>query len=173
MKERLSFPAVLILLIPLVFIYFLSTSPSYRYFDEDDAGFLISFKKTTDRVHLCDDEELSRFKEAAKHRRKHMQKVDRICGSRERVPLKLKVWIDDKVVLDKKIMPSGVNQDSSTYVYQEFIFPKGKHKIRIAMKGSRGDDPEFDYFFEDTILFSSRQRTVVDFDTVEEKFYLA
>lgn len=172
-KDRLTIPAILLLLSPVVLIYFLSTWPTYRYHAEDDAALLVSFKKVTDRVHLCDEEELQEFKAASKERRPHMQRADRICGSRERVPLGLYVWIDGEQALGKEIMPSGIRNDSPVYVYEEFIIPKGEHKVKVAIKSTRGEDTEYDFVFEDTFTFSGLDKIVIDYDPIEEYLFRA
>lgn len=171
MKDRLTVWAVILLLSPAPLIYFLSDSPSYRYYGEDVGGVIISFKRVTERRSLCDEEELEQFRKEAKLRRPHMQRADRVCGSRERVPLRLKVWIDGETALDKEIIPSGIRQDSATYVYEKFVLPLGAHTIKVAMKDTRDDAEEFDHSFEGTVTLESRDKVVIDFDSVTERFF--
>ncbi|MGK7345637.1 MAG: hypothetical protein ACNS63_07495 [Candidatus Nitrospinota bacterium M3_3B_026] len=170
MKDRLTVWAVILLLSPAPLVYFLSDSPSYSYYSDDVGGVIISFKRVTERRSLCDEEELEEFKKEAKLRRPHMQRADRVCGSRERVPLRLKVWIDGETALDKQIVPSGIRQDSATYVYEKFILPLGSHAIKVAIKDTRDGDETFGHSFEGTVTLESRDKVVIGFDSVSERF---
>ena len=49
-KDRLSIPAILVLMAPVVFVYQFSTSPAFTYHSDDEARLIVSFKKMTDRL---------------------------------------------------------------------------------------------------------------------------
>ncbi len=144
----------------------------YMYHTEDQSELVISFMKTTKRVRLCDEQELKEFKEKASKRRKHMQREGRECGSRERVPLKIKVWINGGQTLDKLVRPSGFGRDGVTFVYERFGLKQGDHQIKVAMVDHRKDKSGFDYPFEKTLNFESRRIVVVDFDSAIDEFQI-
>jgi len=165
-KPRLSPLAMLVLAIPAVIVGVFSTWPSHTFTDPGMMGIIISFKKVTDKAHTCDERELAEFHAAAAKRLKHMRRANMECGSRERVPLGLAIWVDDVQMADIKLPPSGIHKDSACYIYEKFLFPAGERRVKIAMRSSRGaKDGEFDYKFETVVKGGSRSAIVVSFDS--------
>lgn len=172
-KENLTLPGIIVLMLPFAFIYFFSSSPSYKFSSDQEAGLIVSFKKFTDRVHTCSEEEKDELVEKTKNLRPHIRYRKSLpCGSRERVPLGLKIWIDNKVVADKIIIAAGFKNDRACYPFEKFIIPTGKHHIKIAMRDSKKDDNKFDYFFEKIFSFDERKIIVVSFDSENQKFFV-
>jgi len=171
-KERLSLPGILTLVAPVALIGFFSTSPAYRYHAEDQAQLTVSFKMHTERERLCDEKELEQFKEAAEHRRKHMQRASRVCGSRERVPLHLKVLIDGSAALDEKIAPSGLRSDGPTFVYAKFLLAAGAHRIKVMGRDYRSEEGAYPYVFDEKISFGRREIVVIDFSQENKKLQI-
>lgn len=176
--KRLPFGGALMLMTPIVFIYFFSTSPQYTFFQENEAELVVSFKKTTARVHLCDEEELAEFKAEAKSRRKHMRRAGRVCGSRERFPLELVVWVDGKKHMANRYTPPGLRSDGPVFVYERFTIDKGGHEVKISVRDYReGSEegrsrPAEPRLLTKDLEFDSRQRIVVDYDVEEDRLYI-
>ncbi len=171
-NERLSLPAILILVAPVLLIGFFSTSPAYEYNKPDDSMLIVSFKKSTMRLTLCTQEELKKFKAVAKSRRKHMQRASRVCGSRERAPLALTIWLDGKKVTDKHIFPSGLRNDGLVFVYDRFKLPKGNHKVKINISDHRKDGSGEAVSFSENIKFAEREVVVVEYDKGSNKLFV-
>lgn len=172
-KPGLSPLAMLVLAIPAVVVGVFSTWPAHTFTDPGVMGIIVSFKKVTDKAHTCDERELAEFHAAAAKRPKHMQRANMECGSRERVPLGLAIWVDDVQMADIKLPPSGVHRDSACYIYKKFLFPAGERRVRIAMRSSRGaKDGEFDYKFETVVKGESRSAIVVSFDSEKNVFQI-
>lgn len=168
---RLSPLAMLVLALPAVFIGIFATWPAHTFSDHGSMGIIVSFKKVTDKAHLCDERELAEFHAAAEKRLKHMRRANMECGSRERVPLGLAIWVDGAQMADIKLPPSGIHKDSACYVYQKFLFPAGERKVKIAMRSSRDTkDGEYDYEYESVIKGDSRSAVVVSFDSETNEF---
>jgi hypothetical protein len=172
-KPRLSPLAMLVLAIPAVIVGVFSTWPAHTFTDPGMMGIIISFKKVTDKAHTCDEQELADFHAAAAKRLKHMRRANMECGSRERVPLGLAIWVDDVQMANIKLPPSGIHSDSACYIYERFLFPAGERRVKIAMRSSRGTkDGEFDYKFETVVKGGSRSAIVVSFDSVKNVFQI-
>jgi len=171
-NQRLSTPAILILVAPILLIGFFSTSPAYEYNKPDDSMLIVSFKKSTVRVKLCSEEELKEFKAIAKTRRPHMQRASRVCGSRERVPLALAIWLDGEKVTDKHIFPSGLRNDGLAFVYDRFKLTKGNHKVRINISDHRKKESGEAVSFSENIKFDGREIVVVEYDKGTNKLFV-
>lgn len=170
-KPRLSPLATLVLALPVVFIGVFATWPAHTFTDPSLMGIIVSFKKVTDKAHLCDERELAEFHAAAEKRAKHMRRANMECGSRERVPLKLAIWVDGAKMADIKLSPSGIHRDSACYIYQKFLFPAGERKVKIAMSGSRdAKEGEYEYEYEAVIKGGGRSAIVVSFDSENNVF---
>ncbi|MBF0291525.1 MAG: hypothetical protein HQK86_05145 [Nitrospinae bacterium] len=170
-KPGLSPFAMFVLAFPVVFVGVFSTWPAHTFTDPSLMGIIVSFKKITDKAHLCDERELAEFNAAAEKRLKHMRGVNRECGSRERVPLKLAIWVDGAKMADIKLPPSGIHKDSACYIYQKFLFPAGERKVKIAMSGSRdAKEGEYEYEYEVVVKGESRSAIVVSFDSENNVF---
>ena len=67
---RLSLLAMLVLALPAVFIGIFATWPAHTFSDPGSMGIIVSFKKVTDKAHLCDERELAEFHAAEAKRLK-------------------------------------------------------------------------------------------------------
>ncbi|MDH5509062.1 MAG: hypothetical protein OEZ32_01780 [Nitrospinota bacterium] len=164
MKERrLSPGGVIMLFMPVVFIYLFSTWPSYEFYAPNESQLLISLKKRTEKTHICDEKEREAFMEEIASKPKHMQVVHRECGSRDRVPLELKIWLDGVESLSKVIKPAGIRSDGVVFVYEKFTFKSGPHDIRITMRDFK-DNPKIKvHEFKEHLDFQPRKVTLVSY----------
>lgn len=161
-KDRLSIPAILILMAPVAFVYQFSTSPAFTYHDEDEARLIVSFKKMTDRLTTCTDEEREAREEAAKSRRKHMQRMPKTCGSREKLPVDVEVILDGKTAFSKKHHPVGLHGDGFVYVYKRFDLAKGKTHVKVSVKEYREDGSGASLAFDEDVDFAPREVKVLE-----------
>jgi len=175
MKKRIPPVGILVYALPAILIYFFSASPAYKFHDENHAALVIGIKYLTGKVHVCGEEEVRRFlAKQAKKERDHLRKRARACGSRERVPLKLAVWLDGKNILSKEYEPSGFHNDENTFVFEKFVVPEGSHLLKIKMHDSRKEgEVKTGYGFERTIDFEKRKIIVVDFDAIAGQFEIS
>ncbi|MDH5637160.1 MAG: hypothetical protein OEZ04_01565 [Nitrospinota bacterium] len=162
-KRKITFSGGIMLFMPVVFIYLFSTWPSYEFYKPDESQLLVSLKKRTEKSHLCDEKEREAFMEEIASKPKHMQVVHRECGSRGRVPLELKIWLDGKESLTKVIKPAGLRSDGVVFVYEKFTFQSGPHDIKITMRDFK-DDPNMKvHVFQEHIDFQPRKVTLVTY----------
>ncbi|MBI4665066.1 MAG: hypothetical protein HY751_01515 [Nitrospinae bacterium] len=169
---RLNIIGLIILMAPALAVGVFSDWPGYRFNAEDTMGVIVSFKKVTDRVHLCDEKELAEFHAQAEKRLKHMRRANAECGSRERVPLQLVIWIDGALKAELEVIPAGIRRDGACYVYRRFILPAGEHEIKVAMKDSVGDGDEYDYEYKTTVNGQARRAVVISFESGKESFVI-
>ncbi len=165
---------MIVLILPIIAIYFLATDPAHTFDAKDDAAFIISIKHTTDKEHICTENEVEEFlaKEAEKGR-KHLRKMASMCGSRERVPLRLIVRLDGKEIINKQYLPAGFHRDGAVFIYKKFILPSGKHTIKAAMRDSKAESgDEFNYNLEETVELDGLGVIVLDFDETEDRLKL-
>ena len=160
-KDRLSIPAILVLMAPVVFVYQFSTSPAFTYHSDDEARLIVSFKKMTDRLTHCTEAERQARIEEAKTRRKHMRRQSNTCGSREKIPLDVEVFLDGKAVFSKRHYPVGFHGDGFIYVYKRFDIPKGKTHLKTLVTEYREDGSGASISFEEDVDFSSREVKVL------------
>lgn len=167
---KLSVTAILVLMAPVVLIHQLSASPAHTYSAADEALLIVSFKKITSRAKECGEQELKAYKKHEKQRRKHMQRTRKACGSRERVPVDVDVWIDGRKAFAKRHFPSGYHMDGYAYVYKRFRLKSGPHKVKVTAREQK-DGGGRSYIFNDTIEFNSRRVVVVEFDKEKDRFF--
>lgn len=168
---RLNPIAMLILALPALFVGVFSTCPTHTVNPAGSMGIIVSFKKVTDKARGCDERELAEFEAQLAKRLKHMRRANMECGSRERVPLGLAIWIDGEKLKDVNISPSGLSKDSAVYVYEKFVFPAGERKVKIALRSGRNTkEGEFDYEHETVIKGENRSLVVLSFDMEQNVF---
>lgn len=170
-NKKLSITAILILMAPVVLIYHLSTSPAYTYSAKDDAMLIVSFKKLPAKAEECNEEELKANDEYLKKRRKHMQRTRRVCGSRERVPMDVNLWINGENAFAQRHFPAGFYTDGYIYVYKQFKLKSGSYKVKVTAREQKEGGGR-SYVFEDTIEFNDRRVVVVDFDKGTDRFFV-
>lgn len=173
-KNRLSLLGGLVFFIPAVLVYFLSASPTYTFSEKNDSSLIIGMKHLTNKVHTCTEEEVRLFLEnEAKKKITHLRKRAKACGSRNREPIKLIVWLDGKEIVNKGYQPSGFFSDGHTFVYEKFEIHAGKHNIKAVMRDSKKKKEDmYDYSFERTVNFAPKRVVVLDFDKLKKVFII-
>ncbi|MBI4827865.1 MAG: hypothetical protein HY804_03510 [Nitrospinae bacterium] len=160
------------LVAPLLLVYYFSTSPAYHFHEPGDTQMVVSFKTLTANLTLCGEEEQKEFEETASHRRSHMQRKSRVCGSRERVPLRLDVWLDGQQLTGELIQPSGLQADGVTFVFKRYTFPAGAHAVKVAAQDYRADGSGQKTVFERTLALDAARVTVIDYDPERQSFFI-
>lgn len=146
------------------FVGYFTSSPSYRFFAEEQAQLVVSFKHTTPRLHPCADEELKTYLNDRGDRPRHMQNAKAECGSRERFPLALRITVDGKVVRQKEVPASGWRHDTSIFVLEQHMLGAGRHTVMVEMgeKGAAGGYPfnisrEIDFHPRDIVAINFKK----------------
>ncbi len=98
--------------------------------------------------------------------------VSAILCPRERVPVQLKVMLNDKSLLDKKFNPSGISNDGLTYVSHNLKIPVGSHRLSINMVDSASPSRQQGIDFVKEIHVKDKQIVFIDFNEKLGKFYI-
>ena len=135
---------------------YLASRPIYHQVPADTAQIKMSLSHGAERVAECrrlTAEEIAKL--PAAQRRPHT------C-ERQRVPIRVQLVVDDTIVYDEELMPSGLSGDGPARTYQTFLVPAGPHRITARLRDSRQDD-EFNYEATRLIELSRWQNLAIDF----------
>ncbi len=88
---------------------------------------------------------------------------------RERYPLKVSFSIDNKLMYNQALAPSGFWKDGESTVYDRIELPAGSHEFFIGMSDS-GRTEGFDFQDRTRITLSEGQHLVVEFDHRQKSF---
>jgi len=166
-------PAIIILMLPALFVMKYTAVP-YTFYEDDIAVLKVAFQHSGERVSGYDD--LAFLRERGKEFRKKLKEQGQVKMSlkskaganRERFPISLTVFIDDKKVAEKDYPPSGTQKDMSAVVYRKFDIDPGRHKIRVIMTDAKNEDT-IPYEFEETVNFDRHEVKVITFDQNDKK----
>ncbi|MBI5643342.1 MAG: hypothetical protein HY954_07690 [Deltaproteobacteria bacterium] len=171
-KEPISYPAlgrltVLLFILLAPALYF--SDVAYTFYKPEDAGFKIAFKHTGRRVTDCEEADIikkagERYRKELKDSRQVKMNIGGLAHCpRERFPVVVEFYMDDKKMLDKAYAPTGFKKDMASYIYEEFIIEPGLHKFSAKLYRSGPNTPA-DYTFEDTVELKSKEIKVIRFD---------
>lgn len=91
----------------------------------------------------------------------HMRR-DEIC-ERGRASVRLRVTVDDAVVVDRRYAPRGLSGDGNSIAIEHVPVSAGPHRIAVAI-GETADPAEWTFRDERAPTFDARRRRVVLFD---------
>jgi len=106
----------------------------------------------------------------------------------------VEVYLDNKNILAKTYYPTGLREDGSTFAYEEIPITPGVHDIKVKMRDlsieettfkhkeeehedsskmeASKDDILLDYTFEKKINIKAEVSAIIDFDEVNNRFYV-
>ena len=171
-KKVAAFCIIPLLLLPAFLISFLSTRPTYPFYSKDNALIKFTFQ------HSGKQEECKELTEKeTEGKLKHMRKTNspysrmRMDCARKRLPSYVELDLDDRNIISRIYHPTGLQDDGSTFAYEEIPVAPGVHEVRVKMRDSK-DISAFDYNFEKKINLEAGQVAVIDFDSDKNKFYI-
>ncbi len=83
---------------------------------------------------------------------------------RERLPVRVQMTLDGKVMFDKSVRPSGIWHDGPSYVYRTFTVKPGRHHLVVGLRDSARPEG-FDYERSADIDLVAGRYFVVDFSS--------
>lgn len=137
-------------------IGYFATQPVYRQISEDRAQIKLSFVHGAARQQECrrlTPQEIAKL--PASERRPNT------C-SRERVAVRVQLDVDDRIVLDEILHPTGLSGDGPARIYRKFTVPSGGHLITAKLRDSRGSDG-FNYETRRDVILTPGQSLAIDF----------
>ncbi len=135
---------------------YFSVSPVYRQVEPDMAQVKLSFAHGAKRTKEC--RKLSSKEIAALP---PGERRPNTC-ERERRSIHVQLLIDDKLLYEADLEPSGLSRDGPARTYQKFMVPAGTHKIIARLRDS-GRAEGYDYVSEHTAEMAPWQSLAVDF----------
>ncbi len=149
----------------------------YSFYEKDTALLKLAFKASGRRIVECDEQ--GRIKEMAQLYRKSIKegRGARINLSElgkcppQRHPVRIRVEIDGRTVLDREYQPGGVRHDLSSYVYEEIPLRAGRYTVKISMWDRKGEKQPVHTLTEEVEL-TAGMIAVVGFEPAEGRLVL-
>ena len=163
MKHALRLVAQFALYVPLMALLgFLSTRPRFDAIAPDEALLRLSFIHAAHRAHACRPRTAAELAKLPPNMRAPLD-----CP-RARVPLRVELQLDDRVVLEREVTAAGRRHDGEATVYFRTAVPAGRHLIAVRM----GDRPGggFNYTRTATLEIAAGSAVVIDFDPAKGGF---
>jgi len=138
------------------FVGVFSTWPSYRHLGDDEALLRLSFRHAGAIATDCRSrtpEELAKLPPQLR------AQLD--CG-RERSPVRVKVELDGRPLIDETFAPAGLRRDGAAAGYRRLPIAAGDHRIRVEVN----DDVRvqgFNHSGERSLAVRAGQVVLIDF----------
>lgn len=171
-KEPINIAILIKVTVVLIFIalpaFFLSDA-SYSFYKPDESSVKLAFKHTGKRVVDCDEadfikKEGDRYRKQLKSTKQVQMDIHQLTGCpRERHPVVVELYVDDKPLIKKAYAPTGLKKDMASYIYSEFLLTPGAHKFNVRMF-DKGKMTEPDYTYEEIVQIKPQEVKVVRFD---------
>jgi len=143
----------------VVFIGYLSASPTYQHADPDKAVISLVVSHATQRIGKCRTMSQEELAEVALNMRRPEE-----CP-RARNNLYIEMLFDDEFLFRGDARPTGLWKDGPASIYGKFPTAAGTGTLVVRMRDS-GRDSGFDYELTEQIELQARQNFVVDFTTL-------
>lgn len=154
------------LLIP-VFIVLLLSDMEYIFSDTAASSLKISIKHLGKRVVDCDEasiisKEGERYREILAQTGKANMKLQKIGDcSRERHPVVLELYIDDKMFMKKSYKPAGWEKDGASFIYENLKLSSKTHNVTVKIRDSIYSEP---YVLNESLDFKKGESRIISFD---------
>jgi hypothetical protein len=84
--------------------------------------------------------------------------------TRERVPVRLRVQVDGRTLLDQSYQPKGLSHDGPSMAVARLPISPGRHEIRVELADA-ADPDKWTKHWSETVEFRENQNRVVLYDT--------
>jgi hypothetical protein len=138
------------------------TRVHYRPTSNDAPELVVSFKHPGNVEERCRDLTADEKTKTPPHMRPASGKI---CD-RRRVAVRLRVRVDDAVVIDHAYEPKGIWNDGNSVALERLRVTPGQHLIRVEI-GDTDRSDEWNHVDERTIEFAHRTSRVIRFDKTE------
>ncbi len=135
---------------------YLSNQPAYRHFPADKSQIKLSFSHGAERVEACRRLTPEEIADLPKSERR-----PNTCA-RERVPLRIQMSLNGRVLYDREAAPSGLSADGPARVYKEFAVEPGRHVLELRLRENR-EMTGFDHRARFELDLDPRRNIAVDF----------
>lgn len=142
------------------FVGYFATSPAYRYLDAGQGLLRLSFKHPGKIKADC---RRRTPEELAKLQPQFRTELD--CP-RERSPVRVRVELDGKAVIDESFAPAGLAKDGASAAYRRLPIAAGPHRLRVQLND---DARRSDFTHERTAELDVKPGRIVLIDFDAEK----
>lgn len=135
---------------------YFASRPLYRQFPENQAQIKLSFAHGAARQQACrrlTPQEIAKLPPA--------QRRPNTCA-RERVAVHVQLQLDDAVIFDARLRPTGLAGDGPARVYRKFAVAPGDHVLVARLRDSRREEG-FDYETRREVTLKEGQNLAIDF----------
>lgn len=146
-------------------VWYFSIKPAYHQLEEEQAVIILSFTHATQVAEPCRRKTQEELMKLPPNMRLAMD-----C-KRERSPMNLELYLDDKLLTEAVLQPSGIHKDQGVNMFQSIKVKAGKHNLRLWMN----DDVKVEgptYKYEKNVTIKPEQLLLIDFDAGSGGFFL-
>lgn len=152
---RYSLQAVVYLGIALLIGIF-ANGPNYRHFPPGQAQIKLALVHGAERRMECHRRTSEELQQLAPNMRKAVD-----CP-RERLPIWLEVRLDDAVLYEASLPPTGLSLDGPSRIYRRFAVEPGAHRLQLRLRDSVRTEG-YDFELDRQIELKPRQSLAIDF----------
>jgi len=138
-------------------VWYFSINPPYHQLEDDQAVLVLSFTHATKIREACRKLSQEELMNLAPNMR-----LATDCP-RERSPMKLELFLDDKLLTKTTVEPTGFHKDQSVNIFRRIKVAAGKHNLRLWMNDNVNINGPT-YHYEQTILLKPEQLLLIDFN---------
>lgn len=145
-------------------VWYFSIKPPYHQLEEDQAVITLSFTHATQLRKACRKLTQEELMKLPPNMRLAMD-----C-SRERSPMTMELYLDDKLLTKAEVEPLGLHRDQGVSIFQSIKVKAGEHTLRAWMN----DDVKVKgptYKFEQAISLKPEQLLLLDFHVSSGGFF--
>lgn len=114
----------------ITFIVGFSNWPTYQHLAPDQATVKLSFQVAGELKQPCRQRSAEEIAEMAPN----MRLLDD-CP-RERLPVDVVLKLDNQVLIDERLPPSGLKKDGVSVIYRHLSVPAGDHEVALRIRNS-------------------------------------
>lgn len=140
-----------------------SSGPDYRLLAAGEAVVSLTFSHAGKRVGECRSLSQQELNELPPNMRKPNE-----CP-RERHPVFVQLLANEKVMIDRLLLPSGIWSDGKANVYERITLPAGDHRFKVRMNDS-GTSDRFDFETSAAVQLEPGRNLVVGFNELRGTF---
>jgi hypothetical protein len=148
----------------MLLIAWLSLRPVYEHLPPDQAMIKLSFSHAGRLIADCRTYTPEEIAAMPPNMRKAQD-----CP-RERQPVQIELWLDDAVLFETALQPSGLWRDGSATIYRKFAVPAGEHRLSARLS-DHADAVEPDYRKDAIVNLAPRRNFVIDFNVEKDGFH--
>lgn len=146
-------------------VWYFSIKPIYHQLEDDQAVITLSFTHATKLREECRKLSQEELMKLAPNMR-----LSTTCP-RERSPLNMELYLDDKLISKETLQPLGIHKDQGVSIFRSLKVKAGEHMLSIWMNDDVNiEGPTYEY--KEKINLQPEQLLLLDFDSGKKEFFL-